>query len=1032
MDKELKLPFYAKATLLIVGIYAFLSMMYFGRNIIVPIIFATIIAILLHPLQNYFLKLKINRVVAILMTITISVLLVLGLGVFIILQISRFTEAFPELIAKFDTYFTDVVFWISHFFDISSDRVSEWLANTKAGLLDKTAPAIGQTLLTIGNLFIVTLLIPVYIFMILYYEPILTEFIRRSFDYGYRHKVSLVISEVKMLIQSYLSGLFIEMVIVAALNILALLLLGIDYAVLLGLIGALLNLIPYIGGIIAVAMPMMMALVTSDSPWTAIWVLILYYIIQLIDNNYLVPKIVASKVKINALVSVIVVLAFGALWGIPGMFISIPLTAIVKLISDHIEPLKPFGFLLGDTMPENELTKLTLRKKKHIDPGKPEEKGPIDNVVPVILMLIMSGFAVRTSAQEGQSGRDSTVIMREPVRDSSIIIQDSVVYKSIDEIHASIKDSTKYKAIQRFSERNRFTRFLHNFIFRPIGEKPSYVRIGDEEYFKHVRAQGRIIRRIDVTTLDPFGYNISDTSVEPGNFIYKTANSIHAKTNSPVIRNLILFDVNERYDSVMVKESERLIRSQKYIRDMKLTVSVVHRDSVDVIIRVADVWSLIPTLKKGPAEFGIGLSDINFAGTGNTFGGTTLWKQPNAANVTHLSYFMPNIRNSHISVNIQYLFSLNRDIHKVMGYHNYFFSPVSYDPKYMFSENSNIVRSIEINRPFYSQFSKWAGGLFLGQVMTTQSYINLDTLRFLSARTNIQDIWAGRSWNLNNRYHDVTTSLVVSGRLVRTAAPARTKQAEDADIFNNRLYYFGAVSITSRKYYRDRYVFDYGKVEDIPAGRIVGITIGREYQQKSRFYVGWNAGVGNYLPTGYFGAQLSYGTFRSETGLHQGIFSGRITYFTRLLSMGNWKIRQFIRPSFVFGINNSPADNQPLRIGIKGFETVESQASGLFIISLQTQSYAPWDLAGFHFGPFFFSHLGIVGKDFQKSKHVYSLIGIGLLIKNDYLTFNTFQISLSFYPYIPDAGNNILRMNAYRSSDYGFRDFEVSKPGIVE
>jgi predicted PurR-regulated permease PerM len=1031
MDKGLKLPFYAKATLMIVGIYAFLSMMYFGRNIIVPIIFATIIAILLHPLQNYFLKLKINRVVAILMTITVSILIVLGLGVFIILQVSRFTQAFPELIAKFDTYFTDAVFWISGFFDIGTDRVSEWLANTKAGLLDKTAPAIGHTLLTIGNLFIVTLLIPVYIFMILYYEPILTEFIRRSFDYGYRHKVSLVISEVKMLIQSYLSGLFIEMVIVAVLNILALFMLGIDYAILLGIIGALLNLIPYLGGIIAVALPMMMALVTSDSPWTAIWVLILYYFIQLIDNNYLVPKIVASKVKINALVSVIVVIAFGALWGIPGMFISIPLTAIVKLISDHIEPLKPFGFLLGDTMPESEPTKLIIRKKKPVHPGKPEEKGPIDTLVPVIIVLIISGFCTKAIAQQDQPMRDST-IMKEPVRDSSIMIQDSVVYKSIDEIHNSDKDSIKYKVLQRFSERTKVTRFLHNFIFRPIGNKPSYVRISDEEYFKHKRAQGRVIRRIDITTLDPFGYNISDTSIEPGNFIYKTGNSMHAKTNSPVIRNLILFNVNERYDSVMVKESERLIRSQKYIRDMKLSVSVVHRDSIDIIIRVADVWSLIPSIRRGPGRFEIGLSDLNFGGTGNTLGGTMLWKEPNAANVTHLSYFMPNIRNSHTSVNIQYLFSLNRDIHKVMDFNSYFYSPVSYNPKYMFSDNRNVIRSIEINRPFYSQFSEWAGGLFLGQVMTTQNYISSDTLRFSSARTNIQDLWLGRSWTLNKRSHDVTTSLVLSGRLVRTAVPSRTKEAMDANIFNNRLYYFGAVSITSRKYYRDRYVFNYGIVEDIPAGRIVGITLGREYQQKSRYYVGWNAGMGNYFPYGYLGAQLSFGTFRSESGLHQGIFSGRITYFTRLLTLGEWKIRQFIRPSFVFGINNSPADNQPLRIGIKGFESIESQASNLLIMSLQTQSYAPWDLAGFHFGPFFFSHIGIIGKDFQRGKHVYSLLGFGVLIKNDYLMFNTFQISFSFYPFIPDVGNNIIRMNAYRTGDYGFRDFEVSKPGIVE
>ena len=137
----------------------------------------------------------------------------------------------------------------------------------------------------------------------------------------------------------------------AILDTVVLLILGIEYAVVIGILGALLNLIPYIGGLVAVAIPMMIALVTKDSAWSALYVLILYYIVQLIDNNYFVPKIVASKVRINALVSIVAVLAGGALWGVSGMFLSIPLIAIIKVVCDQIEPLKPFSLLLGDTMP---------------------------------------------------------------------------------------------------------------------------------------------------------------------------------------------------------------------------------------------------------------------------------------------------------------------------------------------------------------------------------------------------------------------------------------------------------------------------------------------------------------------------------------------------------------------------------------------------------------------------------------------------------------------------------------------------------
>jgi predicted PurR-regulated permease PerM len=150
---------------------------------------------------------------------------------------------------------------------------------------------------------------------------------------------------------------------VAIMNSVALLILGIDYAILLGIIGALLNVIPYIGGIIAVALPMMIAIATKSTAWYAVYVLAAYYFIQLIDNHYIVPKIVASKVKINALFAIIVVLAGNALWGIPGMFLAIPLLAIVKLICDNIESLKPWGFLLGDTMPSLLLTIKPIFKK---------------------------------------------------------------------------------------------------------------------------------------------------------------------------------------------------------------------------------------------------------------------------------------------------------------------------------------------------------------------------------------------------------------------------------------------------------------------------------------------------------------------------------------------------------------------------------------------------------------------------------------------------------------------------------------------
>jgi predicted PurR-regulated permease PerM len=213
---------------------------------------------------------------------------------------------------------------------------------------------------------VILFLIPVYIFLILFYHPILIEFIHRLFGTNNQSQVKEIVTQTKTVIQHYLIGLVIEAVLMAIMNTVALWILGIPYAIILGVLGALLNVIPYIGGLIAVALPMAVALVTKSTAWYLLYVMAIYYFIQLIDNNYIVPYIVASKVKINALFSIIVVLAGNALWGIPGMFLSIPILAVVKLICDHIEPLKPWGFLLGDTMPPLLKIKLILNKAKNV------------------------------------------------------------------------------------------------------------------------------------------------------------------------------------------------------------------------------------------------------------------------------------------------------------------------------------------------------------------------------------------------------------------------------------------------------------------------------------------------------------------------------------------------------------------------------------------------------------------------------------------------------------------------------------------
>lgn len=350
ITKEFKIPFYAKATIQLLGLCVLIAVLYVLQSLIVPLIFAMIIAIVLNPVVSFFVRLKINRIVAIVLSIIIAFMIIAAVSILLITQVSQFSASLPGLVDKISEMLNQTTAWVSARFNIDQQNIQNWISTTKDNLLKNSSSVIGVTLMSFGSVIMVIVLVPVYVFLLLLYKELLLQFIYNVVGSKHRHEVSEITGQTQTLVQHYLIGLLIEVLIIAVLNSAGLLILGIEFAVMLGIIGALVNLIPYLGGIVAVALPMLMALATK-SPVYALYVLGIYYFIQLIDNNYIVPKIVASKVKINALFSIIIVLAGNALWGIPGMFLSIPLLAIVKLIFDHIEPLKPWGLLLGESVP---------------------------------------------------------------------------------------------------------------------------------------------------------------------------------------------------------------------------------------------------------------------------------------------------------------------------------------------------------------------------------------------------------------------------------------------------------------------------------------------------------------------------------------------------------------------------------------------------------------------------------------------------------------------------------------------------------
>ena len=352
-------PLYLRVSLFIVGAYFLISILYLGQAIILPLVYSAITATLLSPGVDFLVKKKVNRAVAISIVMLIALLIAAGICISLGSQFRHLIHAWPRLTDKLQEISIQMVAWVSDCFHVSPEKVNVWLTHEKTELTKNGDTVLGMGLISAGGILQAAILSPVYIFMILIYQPHLLAFAHNLFGTANDERVSEILTETKSIVKSYIVGLFVEFVIIAILNSIGLLALGIEYAILLGIFGAALNVIPIIGGITCIVLFVIVALVTKSGIYV-VYVIGLYAVIQFIDNHYIFPKIVGSKVKLNLLVSILAVILGDALWGVPGMFLAIPLIAIVKVFLDRVESLKPWGFLLGDTIPEHESMKFTF------------------------------------------------------------------------------------------------------------------------------------------------------------------------------------------------------------------------------------------------------------------------------------------------------------------------------------------------------------------------------------------------------------------------------------------------------------------------------------------------------------------------------------------------------------------------------------------------------------------------------------------------------------------------------------------------
>lgn len=594
------------------------------------------------------------------------------------------------------------------------------------------------------------------------------------------------------------------------------------------------------------------------------------------------------------------------------------------------------------------------------------------------------------------------------------------------------QDSTKmYENIEKYSKKSKFTKMFHKLIFEPVKiNKAVLLKKSKQESRK--KSAGKIIRNINIQTLDPFGFSISDTTKKARNWIEKSGNSLHITTSKLAIKNLLLFRKNKPFDTLLVNESERLIRLQKYVRDVEITaVSAAHNnDSVDIYIRVLDTWSSIPKGSVTSSKTSLGLQERNFLGTGHEFYNRFSKRFEDGKNAYSMKYEIPNIKNTYIKTTVIYHTELN----------------------------DHFGKSLNVERTFYSPFTRWAGGVYIDEQFRIDSLQNAQ-LQYgnQNLKYRSQDLWGGISFPV---FNENTTkysynNLVYSNRILNVQFEESPTLAYDSiNYYSGETFYLSGLGISSRQFVEDQYLYNYDIIENVPVGKIYGITGGYQIKNnQGRLYLGARASFGNYHSWGYLSTNFEYGTFFNASKTEQSAFSFQANYFTNLVELGKkWKMRQFIKPQIIIGNNRLKSvgdylalnENVPFQgtygagfqgdngAGIDGFDSALF-GTKKFVLSLQTQLYSPWNIIGFRLNPYFNYTAAMLGNEnigFTKSR-LYSSIGIGVLINNDYLVFNSFQFSISFYPNIPGQGNNIFKTNSFGTTDFGLQNFDFGKPRTV-
>jgi len=527
-----------------------------------------------------------------------------------------------------------------------------------------------------------------------------------------------------------------------------------------------------------------------------------------------------------------------------------------------------------------------------------------------------------------------------------------------------------------------------------------------EEHF--ITYSGMKIRNIEVQRLNVFGSNINNPEkISNVNQITNILNKTHVNTIERIIRNNLLFKTGDAISPLTLSDNERILRELSYINDARIFVVPVSEEEANIIVVTKDIYSIgfdvsLSELKKG----NFAVFDRNLIGLGHS-----------------IEFDMPfDFEETPNHFGFGFIYSVNNISHSFIDFKTFYVNGLG-----------KKTYGFNINRPLVAYSTKYAGGISLGRMHTTE---DLDTMAVAYPLSYaLQDYWLLRSFPLNS---SSVKRLIIGARYYNNNIFERPFIFEDSyHSLQKYSVFLWSISYSRQQYYKTNLIYAYGRTEDIPFGALVRVTAGKEINEfGNRSYFGFDASTGrSILGLGYFYAGMAVGGYWSENEIEQGVISTNINHFTNLITLGKYRMRNFVNLNYVRGVNRFTDEylNFASENGFAGFRNDTIRGSQRFSAGVESALFCPSELWGFKFVVYGFADMGLLKGTNVFLSHNFNLtsVGLGLRVRNENLVFPTLQIRLAYFPSQPEFSRI---NNAVLSGEQLFRhpNFVPERPAVIQ